>query len=222
MITLAIDTASLNCAVALMQDGRVVARVSEKIGKGHAEKLIGQIIEACSLAKIELSSIDRIAVNIGPGSFTGVRIGVATARGLALALVKPAIGVSSLEAIGFEAHGHFPKSHIIALIDAGRDMVYRQDFDENLQPLAPATVQNCEEVVAGLDEKAILAGPFSRAIAHLAGFKESSVYFLDAPDVASFAKLSQNKLPDGSPKPLYLREADAKPQMSFSVPRKKE
>ena len=222
MITLAIDTASLNCAVALMKDGSIVARISEKIGKGHAEKLIGQIIEACSLAKIELSSIDRIAVNIGPGSFTGVRIGVATARGLALALEKPAIGVSSLEAIGFEAHGHFPKSHIIALIDAGRDMVYRQDFDENLQPLAPATVQDREDVVATLDKKAILAGPFSKTIAHLAGFKDSSVCFLDAPDVTSFAKLSQNKASDGSPKPLYLREADAKPQTSFSVPRKKE
>lgn len=222
MITLALDTASSNCAVALIDDGRVLARVSENIGKGHAEKLIDQIIAVKNTSGLDLNKVDRIAVNIGPGSFTGVRIGVATARGLALALKKPAVGVSSLEAIGFEALKRFPEHHVIAVIDAGRDMVYRQDFDEKLEPLIPPEVKACENVVASLDNKAIVAGPFAETIAHSAGIAENRIFSIAAPDVISFAILSQSKKSDGAPKPLYLREADAKPQMGFSLPRKKE
>ena len=222
MITLALDTASSNCAVALINDGRVLARVSENIGKGHAEKLIDQIIEVKNTSGLDLDKVDRIAVNIGPGSFTGVRIGVATARGLALALKKPAVGVSSLEAIGFEALKRFPEHHVIAVIDAGRDMVYRQEFDEKLGPLIPPEVKACENVVASLDNKAIVAGPFAETIAHSAGIAENRIFSIAAPDVLSFAILAQSKKSNGAPKPLYLREADAKPQMGFSLPRKKE
>ena len=220
MIILAIDTASSICAVALMADGSLVARVSDKIGKGHAEKLIDQIILATKEAGLDLDKVDRIAVNIGPGSFTGVRIGVATSRGLALALQKPAIGVSSLEAIAYEAHHQFPEKRIISLIDAGRGMVYRQDFDKNSKSLSPARVQETEDVVATLDEDAILAGPFAKTIGNLAKVNDNAIFSIDAPDVVSFAILSQSKLPEGSPKPLYLRDADAKPQMGFSLPRK--
>ncbi|WP_295966287.1 tRNA (adenosine(37)-N6)-threonylcarbamoyltransferase complex dimerization subunit type 1 TsaB [uncultured Bartonella sp.] len=222
MITLALDTASSNCAVALINDSRVLARISENIGKGHAEKLIDQIIAVKNMSALDLDKVDRIAVNVGPGSFTGVRIGVATARGLALALKKPAIGVSSLEAIGFEALKHFPDRHVIAVIDAGRDMVYRQDFDDRGEQLIPPEVKACKSVVASLDNKAIIAGPFAETIGHSAGIAKDQIFSIAAPDVISFAILSQLKKSEGAPKPLYLREADAKPQMGFSLPRKKE
>lgn len=222
MITLTIDTASLNCAVAVMKNDVSLARVSEKLGKGHAEKLIGQIVAATKEAKISLQIVDRIAVNIGPGSFTGVRIGVATARALALALQKPVIGVSSLEAIAFEAHKRFKKEHVISLIDAGRDMVYRQDFDENLHPMNSAKVQNSKEVIDTIDDEAVLAGPFAEAIGAMAQTKKNTIFSIEAPDVISFAILSERKTPDASPKPLYLRDADAKPQTGFSLARKKE
>lgn len=222
MITLAIDTASINCAVAIIKNGVSMARVCETLSKGHAEKLIGEIIAATKEAKVSLSMIDRIAVNIGPGSFTGVRIGVATARALALALQKPAIGVSSLEAIAFEANNHFQKNHVIALIDAGRNMVYRQDFDENLRPIIPAKVQNSKDVIETIDSKTVLAGPFAETIGKMAGQNDNLIFVMEAPDVISFALLSEKKTPDDLPKPLYLRGADAKPQMGFALPRKKE
>lgn len=221
MITLTIDTASLNCAVAIMKNGVPLVRVSEKLGKGHAEKLIGQIVAATEEAKISLQMIDRIVVNIGPGSFTGVRIGVATARALALALQKPAIGVSSLEAIAFEAQKKIKKDHVIALIDAGRDMVYRQDFDENLRPMNSARVQNSKDVIDTIDDKAVLAGPFAETIGEMTEIKKNAIFSIEAPDVISFAILSEEKMPDTSPKPLYLRDADAKPQTGFALARKK-
>lgn len=222
MITLAIDTASIICAVAVVENGTTLARVSEKIGKGHAEKLIGQIIAATQNAGITLDMVDRIAVNIGPGSFTGVRIGVATARALALALSKPAIGVGALEAIAFEAHRNFSDNNVVALIDAGRGMVYRQDFDEHLRPLTSAYLQSCMDLIGTIDKMAVLAGPFAATINKVMSINSSEIYAIDAPDIVSLALLSEQKTSDCQPKPLYLRGADAKPQVSFAVPRKKE
>ena len=221
MITLTIDTASLNCAVAIMNNGKPMARLSETLGKGHAEKLIGQIVAATKEAKTSLQMVDRIAVNIGPGSFTGVRIGVATARALAMALQKPAIGVNSLEAIAFETHKKFKKGPVIALIDAGRDMVYRQDFDENLSPINSAKVQSSKDVVETIDDKAVLAGPFAETIGKMVSAKENVIFSIEAPDVLSFAMLSEEKTPGMPPKPLYLRDADAKPQKGSALARKK-
>src|SRR5690606_16493325 len=88
MIVLAIDTAGVDCSAALYdgETGRMLAAVTDMIGKGHAERLMSLIDEALAQASLELTDVDRIAVVIGPGSFTGIRVGVAAARGLALAL----------------------------------------------------------------------------------------------------------------------------------------
>lgn len=106
MKILALDTASSWCAAAVYESGcdlghdsgtaAVLAEVSENIGKGHAEVLMGYIERVITQSGIAMSDLDRVAVNVGPGSFTGVRIGVSAARGFALALDRPAIGISAL------------------------------------------------------------------------------------------------------------------------------
>jgi tRNA threonylcarbamoyladenosine biosynthesis protein TsaB len=105
VLTLAIDCSARFCAVALHDagEGRIVASASPDIGRGHAEKLPAVLEEVLADAGVDLSQVGRIGVTIGPGSFAGIRVGVAFARGLALALDVPALGVGSLEAIAVPA-----------------------------------------------------------------------------------------------------------------------
>ncbi|MFZ1470880.1 MAG: tRNA (adenosine(37)-N6)-threonylcarbamoyltransferase complex dimerization subunit type 1 TsaB, partial [Paracoccaceae bacterium] len=120
---LAFDTSAAQCAAALLlPDGRVVNRV-EDMAKGQAERLIPLLTEVLAEAGLGWRDLTALGVCIGPGNFTGVRISVATARGLALALGIPAVGVTRLEAL---AHG-LPRP-LTVLEDARRGDVYAQEF----------------------------------------------------------------------------------------------
>lgn len=105
MIVLAIDTAGVDCSAAVYdaQNSVVLAEVSETLGKGHAERLMAMIDEALAKAGRDLREVSRIAVTVGPGSFTGIRVGVAAARGLALALGVECVGVSTLAVLAATA-----------------------------------------------------------------------------------------------------------------------
>ena len=98
MLTLALHTAMAGCDVAIQRDGTVLASLSEAMRKGQDARLPGLVAEACEQAGVTLEEIERLGVVTGPGSFTGVRVGVAFARGLALATGVPCVGISSLEA----------------------------------------------------------------------------------------------------------------------------
>src|SRR5690606_31255363 len=120
MIVLAIDTAASLCAACLWDSsagerGRCVL----DIGKGHAEHLIGVIDKALKQADLAYAQVDAIAVSVGPGSFTGVRVGVSTARGLALALSVPPIGVTTLEALAAQARAEHGALPVMAALDGG-------------------------------------------------------------------------------------------------------
>ncbi|CBI75853.1 conserved protein of unknown function [Bartonella clarridgeiae 73] len=226
MLILAIDTASIYCAVALVQHKSVIARISKRIGKGHAEKLIGQIEQLTNQANIKLDQINRIAVNIGPGSFTGIRIGIATARALALALEIPAIGVSSLEALAAQVANENTTLIISVVIEAGRGMFYHQNFNKNLIALSMPSLKTTENIVADLPQHTILTGPAAEIIAlHIRNNTINKKTIpdhipCDAADVLTYAHLAANKQPHESPRPLYLRGADAKQQTDFALPRK--
>src|SRR6185436_6170923 len=105
MKLLAIDTAANLCAACVFDGdaGRELGRASRDIGKGHAEVLMDVIGEALAGAGVTYADLGAIAVAVGPGSFTGIRVGVSAARGLALALKIPSVGVNALEALAFEA-----------------------------------------------------------------------------------------------------------------------
>jgi tRNA threonylcarbamoyladenosine biosynthesis protein TsaB len=99
LIVLAIDTSLDACSVALVRDGRDLASYSEPMERGQAERLAPMTREAAQAAGVSFAEIDRIVVTTGPGSFTGVRVGLSFARALALSLGKPCVGVSTLEAL---------------------------------------------------------------------------------------------------------------------------
>ncbi|ABM45248.1 tRNA threonylcarbamoyl adenosine modification protein YeaZ [Bartonella bacilliformis str. Heidi Mejia] len=232
MFILTIDTAFTHCTVALIHHTSVVARISERMNKNHAEKLIEQIAQIIHNANITLNQINRIAVNIGPGSFTGVRVGVSTAKALALALEIPAIGISSLEALAAQALQQAPNedtlSAVAVIIEAGRGIFYHQNFNKDLTALSEPSLKTLEHIIADLPPQTILTGSATNTVAlHIQNQndKTNTVIISDqvaceTADIAIYAHLASNKQPQASPRPLYLRDADAKQQTNFALPRK--
>jgi N6-L-threonylcarbamoyladenine synthase len=220
MIVLALDTAGVDCAAAVYDSGgdRVLAEITETIGKGHAEHLIALIDRVLEKAGIDLKTVERIAVTIGPGSFTGIRVGVAAARGFALALGIPAVGVTTLAVIA-AAHGDQAAGRpILVAMDAKRGEVYLQMFGGD-------RVSRGEPEAMLVEDAQALAATFNGLIVG------SAVPLLrgdiaDAADtvanmfpIAAVARLGASVAAGDKPKPLYLRGPDAKPQLGFAVAR---
>src|SRR5690606_32392561 len=103
MILLAVSTSSPRGTVAVARDGAILSRVAYDGGTSHAERLFAVIEEALSAAGIGKGELDALACDVGPGSFTGVRVGVATCQGIALGLDRPVVGIGSLEAMAYAA-----------------------------------------------------------------------------------------------------------------------
>ncbi len=126
MKVLAIDTATACCSVAVRVDGETAAELSTVSRRTHSVHLMALIREALTLAEMDLSRLDGLAVAVGPGSFTGLRIGISTVKGLAFAAGKSCVGVSSLEAL---AYACLPwPAPICALMDARKGEVYAGIF----------------------------------------------------------------------------------------------
>ncbi|OAP41255.1 tRNA threonylcarbamoyladenosine biosynthesis protein TsaB [Sinorhizobium glycinis] len=218
MLVLAIDTSGSGCAAAVYDAaaGEVLARAGADIGRGHAERLMDFVDEALFASGRQLAEIDRIAVTIGPGSFTGIRVGVAAARGLALALGKPAIGITTLQVVAESAREKHPGRPVLALIDAKRDEIYVQSFsasgeperEPGILPLAEARDRFCG--FAG-----VICGSGASLVASTGKVGEP-----DEIDVSLVGRLGAAADPaSAKPKPLYLRGPDAKPQAGFAVTR---
>lgn len=212
MIVLAIDTAGTGCSAALYDSNRdvVLGAAGEDIGRGHAERLMEFVDGALDAAGLDLPAIDRIAVTIGPGSFTGIRVGVAAARGLALALGIPAVGISTLSALAAGRNGP-----LLVAIDAKRDEVYWQAFaadGSETTPPAIATVEEARAIAQVHDGE--ITGSASALL------RDGAVAATDGVDIATVARLGARLDPKNHlPKPLYLRGPDAKPQAGFAIRR---
>ena len=137
MLLLALDTSTELGSVAVLADGELRAEVAARVRGRHGETLLPMVREALRLAMVDKAELDRIAVGLGPGSFTGTRVGVATAKGLALALDLPIVGVGSLRAIARGA----PAPRISVAVDAHKGevyaAVYRIDGGALVEELAP-------------------------------------------------------------------------------------
>ena len=222
MKILALDTAASFCAAALYDSDKalVLAQRRENIGKGHAEKLMPMIDDIMKQAGFAMQAIDRIAVNIGPGSFTGIRVGVAAARGFALALKKPAIGISAFEAIHHQAHADFPGRTIRIALEAYRDGLYVQDFAADGNAVNQAGLRTPQQAAADFRPDMVLAGSGAEKIAALLATAPVIANTLSTGDIASYACLAMSQDKTSPPSPLYLRAPDAKPQTGYALPRR--
>src|SRR5215510_14477666 len=163
MRLLAIDTALAACAAAVFDtDGmRMLAIESLAMARGHAEALMPLLARVMDHADIGFSDLDRIAVTVGPGSFTGLRVGIAAARGLALVSGKEAVGISTLSAFAAPHIANQDGAPIVAAIDARHDSVYLQVFAVNGQTLAGphiATISDAVRAVAGTPVRLVGSG----------------------------------------------------------------
>ncbi|MCW1409632.1 tRNA (adenosine(37)-N6)-threonylcarbamoyltransferase complex dimerization subunit type 1 TsaB [Rhizobium sp. 1AS11] len=219
MIILALDTAGVDCAAAVYDSGRdtVLGEASDMIGKGHAEHLIGIVDRALDQAGLALSDVDRLAVTIGPGSFTGIRVGVAAVRGFALSLNVPAVGVTTLEVMASAQRDKTPHRAVLAAMDAKRDEIYLQSFAADGSPLdAPraVSVAEAQAYAAGFDGE--VTGSATALLMADAGGDHTNRF-----PISVVARLGAAASPDaGKPKPLYLRGPDAKPQAGYAIARR--
>ncbi|CAM5517096.1 tRNA threonylcarbamoyl adenosine modification protein YeaZ [Aquamicrobium terrae] len=223
MILLAIDCSANLCAACVYDAlaGRDLGRSVLDLGKGHAEHLMDVIAEALQRAGKTYADLGAIAVSTGPGSFTGVRVAVSTARGLSLALKIPAIGVTTLEALAAEAAKTFPGRAVLAALDAGRAEIHAALYDGDGRLCHGPRAMSLEQAAALANQASpVLAGTAAALISEAAGANFDIGASAPTADIATYARLAAAKgAGGGKPKPVYLREADAKPQAGFVLPR---
>lgn len=221
MHILAFDTALAACSAAVCDgESRVLARESVAMRRGHAEALIPMIGRVMAGAGLAYAALQRIAVTTGPGTFTGLRVGMAAARGLALATGAPLVGIGTLEALaaGFAAdHREGARPFLVAL-DAHKGEVYAQPFAADGAPAAaPALLAPAEAArrVAGSGMLICGSGAGLVADALVTADKEAPALLPlpDGPDPVAIARLAAARpAPDAPPSLLYLRPPDARPQ----------
>jgi tRNA threonylcarbamoyl adenosine modification protein YeaZ len=195
--------------------------------RGQAERLMPMIAGVMEEAGLAFSELDRIAVTVGPGSFTGVRVGVAAARGLALSSGLPVVGATSLAVMAhqaFEMLGATQKGRLLAVAaDARRDMVYLQLFAALGNEAGPPLLLAAEDVAGVIGQRsAVVVGSGAdvvvRAVAASGGNAERTFEGLQ-PHARSLAALAADLSPASQLRPLYLRPPDAKPPADNSLPR---
>ena len=137
---LCLETATETCSVALSNDAECIACEEVAEGHSHAEKILELADRCLKSANCDIASVDAVCVSSGPGSYTGLRIGVSTAKGICYALSKPLIAVPTLEGIANGACQHVPDADIICpMIDARRMEVYCAMYDPQGNPITECT-----------------------------------------------------------------------------------
>lgn len=195
-VVLAFDTSAAHCAAAVVSGSRILAQRVEEMDKGQAERLMPLLAELLAEAQVGYAGLSAIGVGTGPGNFTGVRISVAAARGLALGLGIPAIGVSGFEALATGLPGD-----VVVLLDARRGALWvaGKGIDPQMVELPQIPAQMTGRPVAGHRAEEVAAqtgGTVHLQPVHLA---------------VAIARLAAERLGTAQPRPapLYLRAADA-------------
>jgi tRNA threonylcarbamoyladenosine biosynthesis protein TsaB len=223
MRLLALDSATVACSAALWRDDRVRARRFEAMERGQAEALMPMVLAVLDQGGCGFADLDAVAVTVGPGAFTGLRIGLAAARGIALAADLPVLGVTTMEAVAHGAAWPGPgASNLLVALDSKRRDRYLQPFDAALAPLAPP-VALLPAAIAAMLTRHVPPGPLAvvgdaaaEVTAALADSRRYTATQPDAPalpDAAVVARLAAARLRStprrdwrmAPPAPLYLR-----------------
>lgn len=200
-LILGFDTSAAQCAAALVSDGNILARRDEAMNRGQAERLLPMLEEVLAEAGVTWQDLAAVAVCTGPGNFTGLRLSVAAARGLALGLAIPAIGVTRFEVL---AHG--TRGPALVTIAAPLERLHAQTMLDGVAASEPRLLA-ADEVSAPPGTLAI--GDGAEGLAARLGLKAKPG---SVPDPAVVARIAAGRLDcTGRPAPLYLREADAAP-----------
>jgi tRNA threonylcarbamoyladenosine biosynthesis protein TsaB len=218
MLILAIDTALDACAAGVLDTdaGRLIAQESLPMKRGHAEALMPLIARVIKQSGIAFASLDRIAVTTGPGSFTGLRVGLSAARGIALAANKPVVGLTTLAAYAAPVVSRNEAQPVVSAIDARHGQVYFQVVSGNGSSLIWPRVAPIEEALGAARFGAPhLVGNAAKMLGDLWPADAPPPFKVDAlpaPDIAWVAWLGAAVSPDTAlARPYYLRAPDAKP-----------
>lgn len=212
MKTLVIDTALGACTCAVSDGSRLLVQRSEVMSKGHAEKIGGLVRDVVAEAEAEgltggFEALDRIGVTVGPGSFTGLRVGLAFAQGLGASLGRPVVGISTLAALAWSADEG--RGRTASVIDARRGQVYLQVFRDG-EPDGEAQALNLDAARARLDRDGPYDGRLAGSGAGLLSETVSEVVVNPTADALAALAIAADPA-ESPPSPLYLRAPDAVP-----------
>lgn len=206
MIVLGLDTCLSACSVAVLDGDRVIASAREIMERGHQERLAPMAQAVMAQAGLAFSRLERIGVTVGPGSFTGLRVGLAFAKGLSAALAIPAVGVGALEALAAEAEGL-----VFVAVDARRGQLYAQAFEDGQALMAPDALPmeaaRARLAEIGMGRPITIIGSGAPLLAEL--IPAARLAPLEGADARHVARLAQLKAP-APLTPLYLRAPDAR------------
>lgn len=223
MLILAIDTALDACAAAVLDTdaNRLLADEQIAMQRGHAEALMPLLARVMRSSGIGFADLDRIVVTTGPGSFTGLRVGLSAARGIGLAAGKPVVGVTTLSAYAAPLVNERDDTPILSAIDARHDHVYYQIVGGNgLAIVRPRVAPIAEALESARARAPRLVGNAAQLIASRwpALTPPPLIDQQAAPDILWVAWLGAAATPEAAPaRPLYLRPPDAKPQAAPAV-----
>src|SRR5579871_630387 len=217
MKILAVDTAFAACSVAILDSGRVLAHRFEEMARGHAERLAPMVEEAVREAGLSFSMLERLGVTVGPGSFTGIRVGLAFMRGLRLALEVPLIGITSLYAMGQNAL-QVAGLNRVAVVQVARDDEIYCELLKDKESEGPQIVGVLEAFgiisrFAGAEPLVLAGNAQERLFPDLAarGVRVARAD-IRLPDALWVARVVAGVVPGAEvPKPFYLRAPAARP-----------
>lgn len=221
MRVLALDTTTPRGSLAVAGDEGLLAEARVVTSDGHSRWVLGAAAALLHGLGIEAAALDGFAVTVGPGSFTGLRVGIASIQGLGLACGRPCIGLSTLEVLALAARGRAPR--VVALMDAFRGETYFAFYDEAGRGLDPPRVGGLETALDGLDcapgeTIAFVGDAASARRAAIEARVPGAVFpdvdlFLAAPLArAAVARLAAGEgVPAAALRPLYLRPPDIRP-----------
>lgn len=230
MKVLAVDTATRSCGVAVLIDDKTAAELATISERTHSVHLMSMIRDALALAELDLKEVDGFGVTVGPGSFTGLRIGISTVKGLAFATAKPCAGISTLEALAYPCLA-WPHP-ICALMDARKGEVYGAFFRRSggrLERIGNEQVGAPEALLHGIGAPHLLVGDaveiyadrIRASVGDYAVLAPRDLHFPKASVVARLARGSLQAAGRGGPHrvvPHYIRQSDAELRIKFPGP----